>query len=155
MRIAGRSKVVVTILAVFCVIAGITIGVVVREIKEDSSADNYNALFNFGDSGDVGYFIYSRRGGCRDLQDLDQEPLVLVVSPSQVGQEKVDVRQMKACLEFRKGASGEASPTKCAGGVATFDAATHSKERTGSYSVTLQDNRQRSGKFVAGLCARK
>jgi len=150
------SKRVVTLLttaaAVICVIAGFMVGVFMKERDRSKPAGNYNALFNVSPSGEIGFWIYSERGGCPDLRARDRKPLVFVTPSAHGGPGRIEVRELRTCMELRLGSGGEPQMIRCVDGFLAIGSLENASERSGSYSVLFADGGQRSGEFRAVMC---
>ena len=142
-------KILASGLGVIFVIAGFIVGVVLKE----RASSPYNALFNVGSAGEIGFWIYSLRGNCPSLRSMDKNPIVLITLPSYSGHGRVDVKSLRTCMELQVENPRNPRTLPCKDGFLSVDNHGDSKERSGSFSVTLADGRVRSGEFVAGVCA--
>lgn len=150
------TKILITGLAVVCVVVGFGLGVLVKEwAKQDSkdvSDSPYNALFNVSPTGETGFWIYSVRGGCPDLRAKDRKPLVVVVSASNSDDGRIGLSGLAACTELRLEGAGGPQTVSCAAGFIQLNKTSNGKDKSGSYSITLSDGTQRSGDFLGTYC---
>lgn len=139
-----------TALAVLLVVVGYVVGVVVKE-SGGVGDGTYNALFNVNQRGEIGFWLYSTQGGCPDLRSKDSRPLVAIVT-SQATPSRIEVSSLGTCAEFRMHVRPTPEIVRCAEGFIDIQRAPNSRERGGSYSVTLADGSTRSGEFLAAYC---
>ena len=143
------KRLLLTAAAVVLLIAGIVIGVIVKEQGGSQSTGPYNALFHVGPTGDIGFWIYAERGTCLDLRPKDKRPIVVIVPPTFSG--KASLRELKTCMELNVSDPKAPHVVQCVdASITATDQRT--KEWSGSYSVTLADGRQVSGGFQAMYC---
>ena len=141
-------KFFVTALGVVCLIAGFVLGVMVKE----RTSNQYNALFNIGPAGEIGFWIYATHGNCPGLRSMDKAPLVLITPASYSGHGRLDVKALKTCMELQVENRSNSRTLSCKAGFLTVDDHAGKKERRGSFSITLADGRVRTGDIVAGFC---
>jgi hypothetical protein len=150
------AKILITGLAVACLVVGFIFGVVVKErtIQDanDVSVGPYNALFNVSPAGEVGLWIYSVNGECPDLRLKDRNPLVIVVSASKRGDPRIGFSELAACTELRLEGVRTPGAVSCIAGFIQFHDTPDKKVKRGSYAMTLSDGAQRSGDFLGTYC---
>ena len=127
----------------------------IRKNRVDDRA-TFNALWNdSGAGGGRGFWVYARTGGCPDLRDGSDLPLVFGTFAAAKGTtEELDVTELEYCFQLPP-RDRIRNMARCIKGHVQLRFSGVNNQYRGNYSFSLSDGTAREGTFEAVFCPKR